>query len=423
MLVCVLSSNVQSEVYQWKDKHGKIHFSDKKPKDKIPIDRVEIKKNKNIPEFNEVKSKKPIYNFGRNNKTKKVRIVVIDIPVINVDKKGHNKTPVGIAYFGENCLLPTTMYIEDLADSYKFLVSEGYGGLDEGISDEMDRNNYYNKTTRPGFAIHEATKYGGYILEAEVNELNILSCYFNTKVKHVYRLRNDLKKIKWRNGKASKAYIKIHWKLKDAKNGRIVYSGNTEGSFDHWTNYINKHIHHSVLQTVKKATEVATRNLLSDERFVALIRTNPESSAKTKSKLLVRNNIHSISDLNSSGTVKKSKGLIGDAMQTAKLASVMNVIRNLKGSVSSYYLLNGQLPSRLSDLDINNPDKLTNPRLVKYYTVDEGGVIAVHLSNSFGNNAKLVFIPKTLDQIGLMQWKCHGNLSEKILSNLNCRSF
>lgn len=411
-IIGFLSINAHSEVYQWKDKYGKIHFSDKKPNNNVSADRVKIKKNKERLDYKEVIRQKPIYNYGRKGYRGGERLVVIDVPAINLDKKEQNKTPVGEAYFGAKCIVPTTMYLEDLADSYKFLISEGTGGLDQGIKIEMDRNNYYSKATRSGFAKHLARNHGGYLLESEINELIILSCYYNSKLEHVYRYRNDLKKIRWRNSKASKAYLKIRWNLTDISNGQILFTGETEGSFDHWTNYLDKHINHSISQTVSEAAQVATGNLLSDKRFVALI------NAQTNRG----NNIHSVTDIDSSGQVEKSKGFIGNAIDTAKLASVMLVINNIKNSVTSYYMLNGKLPGRLSDIDMDFSDDLTNSSLVKFYTLDEEGVIAVRLSEQFGNSAMLVFVPNVRDQVGMVQWKCHGNLNKSILSNLNCNS-
>lgn len=421
LLLMLMSTNVFSEVYQWKDEFGNIHFSDKKPEQAISADRVEIKENKGRFEYKAVEVKKPIYNFGRKPYQKGEKIVVIDTPVIKLDKKGHKKTPVGEAFFGGNCVSPTTMYIEDLADSYKFLVSEGYSGLDTAIADEMERSNYSRRTARSGFAKHEATKLAGYLLETEINDLIIRSCYFNTRLKHVYRYRNDLKKIKWRNNTVSKAYVKVRWELKDVVDGRIVYSGETEGSFDHWTNYIDKHISHSILQTVKKATQMATQNLLSDERFVALIRTRPSKSIKHKSP--ASDTIHSLTDMQSGQKAPVSRGFIGNAMDTAKLTAVMSIMSSLKISTTEYYMMNGRFPERLSDIHIDNPDEFTDLELVKYYSIEQGGIVAARLANRFGENAKLVFIPKPLNQIGLIEWSCRGNLHKSVLARLNCKSF
>ncbi len=421
LILILLSTNVFSEVYQWKDEFGNIHFSDKKPEQAISADRVEIKENKGRFEYKAVEAKKPIYNFGRKPYQKGEKVVVIDTPVIKLDKKGHRKTPVGEAFFGGNCVSPTTMYIEDLADSYQFLVSEGYNGLDTAIADEMERSNYSRRTARSGFAKHEATKLGGYLLETEINELIIRSCYFNTRLKHVYRFRNDLKKIKWRNSTVSKAYVNVRWKLKDVSDGRILYAGESEGSFDHWTDYIDKHISHSILQTVKKATQLATQNLLSDERFVALIRTQSSNTVKTKRH--AADSIHSLTDMPASKDAPVSRGFIGNAMDTAKLTAVMSVMSSLKISTTEYYMMNGRFPERLSDIHIDNPDEFTDQELVKYYSIEQGGIIAARLANRFGKNAKLVFIPKALNQIGLIEWSCRGNLHKSVLARLNCKSF
>lgn len=109
-------------------------------------------------------------------------------------------------------------------------------------------------------------------------------------------------------------------------------------------------------------------------------------------------------------------------VRTAQLTEVYSLLMPIKMTMTEYYMLNGEWPSSLAQINLK-PDDMTDGQYLDKVRLGDDGRILAYLSRTFGKNKLLSLAPKSI--MGGMQtrWECTTNVILKGsmgLSSLKC---
>jgi len=109
-------------------------------------------------------------------------------------------------------------------------------------------------------------------------------------------------------------------------------------------------------------------------------------------------------------------------VRSAQVAQVYSLIQPLKITMTQHYMINGEWPSSLKQINLN-PEEMTDGQYLDKVRLGRNGQILAYLSDTFGKNKLLSLTPKSI--MGGMQtrWDCTTNLNTKGLHglpNLKC---
>ncbi len=109
-------------------------------------------------------------------------------------------------------------------------------------------------------------------------------------------------------------------------------------------------------------------------------------------------------------------------LRTAQLSQVYSLLQPLKMTMTEHYMMNGQWPSSLKQINLK-PEEMTDGQYLNKVRLGKNGQIFAFLSNTFGKDKFLSLTPKSI--MGGMQtrWECTTNLNTKGLqgyTNINC---
>jgi len=110
-------------------------------------------------------------------------------------------------------------------------------------------------------------------------------------------------------------------------------------------------------------------------------------------------------------------------VRTAQLTEVYSLLMPIKMTMTEYYMLNGEWPSSLEQINLK-PDDMTDGQYLDKVRLGDNGRILAFLSHTFGKNKLLSLAPKSI--MGGMQtrWECTTNVNLKGtmgLSTLKCK--
>lgn len=98
-----------------------------------------------------------------------------------------------------------------------------------------------------------------------------------------------------------------------------------------------------------------------------------------------------------------------------RLASVLSSLSPIKIRVIEYYYNTGVWPQKLKDIDLDK-DEMTSREINTIVLGDEGGIYA-YLDEQFGEDKKVVLMPKRVMGGTSVEWECFANFSDKKLAN------
>lgn len=91
----------------------------------------------------------------------------------------------------------------------------------------------------------------------------------------------------------------------------------------------------------------------------------------------------------------------------SRLVNVISLLTPIKFEMQQYYMMNGAWPEKPQDMGYN-PDNLKSAD-IKEVLFGDGGAIVATLSNSFGNDKRVVLAPKLVMDGTSMEWQCMAN--------------
>lgn len=109
-------------------------------------------------------------------------------------------------------------------------------------------------------------------------------------------------------------------------------------------------------------------------------------------------------------------------VRTAQITQVYSLLQPLKITMTQHYMMNGEWPSSLEQINLK-PEEMTDGQYLDKVRLGRNGNIFAYLSDTFGKNKYLSLTPKSI--MGGMQtrWDCTTNINTKSLqqlSNIQC---
>lgn len=162
------------------------------------------------------------------------------------------------------------------------------------------------------------------------------------------------------------------------------------------------------------------------ERALAM---KPAMSSRSSSNQPVQNQPRSANvPLQASAQLPPSMPVMNTApdysgyVRTAQITQVYSLLQPLKMTLTQHYMMNGEWPSSLEQVNLK-PEEMTDGQYLDKVRLGRNGNIFAYLSDTFGKDKYLSLTPKSI--MGGMQtrWDCTTNLSTKglqQLSNIKC---
>lgn len=388
-----------SEIYKWTDKEGKIHFSQKKPKQSTSLESLKANNNN---AFKGVALLKPIKNSISIN----LRHILVVRPDLFWRLKTSNKKAITY-YFGGDCVSPVKKSFIDMKAHQTYLLPRVLSLIDYIVKPIVKLNYSVSSSRLKPLKDNTARYEQPLILEFLLDDIKYDLCATNLSRQYRGHLKlnsgSDPFDFSDSEYKRRRAVIKIKWRLMEPNSGKVLFNGSTSGSANDW----NADIQKFKLNTIKTAMENATSNLFADPNFVKSL--TPKSGFKHKmlkskdtSKVIENKSFDSISDLFNSNAIKK-----------AEFVKVLSRISPLKIMVTEYYMMENEWPLRLSDIAVTRVG-LFDENTVSSVEFDYDGSIVLTLdSQKFGSNAKLSLTPKYHESGGRVEWRCLTSLEKE----------
>ena len=251
--LALFSQGTCAEIYRWVDENGKVRFSDRPPvaagDKRGNVSTVDIKSTSGLKS---VHQSTPLQYKGKGP----ARAVLFDGLSIKLPDANLRDVRIGNEFTGSSCT-------QRKAELYwtTGLVDVGDFRAQRAIVNEFAQAGYRLRASIRGE--YHAGAPEEYSLTGTLTALRVNTC----KPKKVYA------------GKSSAAaYVKIDWRLTDKLQRREIFQIGTEGSFDGMRGIQSRD---GLSTAVRRAYVVATRNLLAERDFVALLSNHAKREAMT----------------------------------------------------------------------------------------------------------------------------------------------
>ncbi len=110
-------------------------------------------------------------------------------------------------------------------------------------------------------------------------------------------------------------------------------------------------------------------------------------------------------------------------VRTAQLTEVYSLLMPIKMTMTEYYMLNGEWPSRFEQINLK-AEEMTDGQYLDSVRLGDAGRIVAYLSKTFGKNKLLSLAPKSIMGGTQTRWECTTNVNIRGsmgLSSLNCK--
>ncbi len=99
-------------------------------------------------------------------------------------------------------------------------------------------------------------------------------------------------------------------------------------------------------------------------------------------------------------------------VRAAQLAEVYSLLMPIKMTMTEYYMLNGEWPSSLDQINLK-AEEMTDGRYLEKVRLGDDGRIYAYLSETFGKNRLLSLAPKSIMGGTQTRWECSTNVNIK----------
>lgn len=391
------------EVYKWKDKDGKLHYSEKKPTTEVDVRSVDLNNGK---QFSEIENPPAIKATNKNN-----RHIVIVRPDSFWDVKNSQQMTTTY-FFGGDCVSGTDVSFQDMKENHPSILPRINQLVDYVIKPIRQLDYSVSSSNKAPLFRNLARFEEPLVLRFEYNELQLHLCMFNlkqrTRASDKKRVRSEPFDFGVSDFSRRRATISLNWRLEDPKTGDIIYQSTTSGSANYWL----KDVHKYGLKVFKKAFENSTSNLFSKPEFIQYLQPNKKDSSALPSKI-------AIPKLEDQSLFDNMQGLLSSNVQKkSKFASVLGSIAPLKSMTVEYYLTHNAWPTRLSDIGVTSGG-IFDDQYVTDVQFDFDGAIVLSLNESeFEKNAMLSLQPEVRMGGAAIDWQCLTNLDDSYYNNI-----
>ncbi len=387
---------LSGEIYKWKDKNGKIHYSEKKPENTDSVESVDADHDK---AFNPVKTSQGINNSQQNNQ----RHIVVVRPD-NFWQLTNPQQRTTAYYFGGDCVSPISASFLEMQENHQSLLPRNNNVIDY-VVDSIYRLNYSVSSSMKKPLYNNLARFE----DPVVLRFRLENLVYHLCVENLRRQYRNHKKIQAGSNpfdfsisefRKRRATVTLGWTLHDASSGKQLYQGTTAGSADYW----DKDVIKFRLRVIKKAIENATSNLLSERNFIEQLL--PSSNWGKSKKIAIpkrkdKGLLDSIGDIFASNAVRKTE-----------FAKVIAATSPLKIMLTEYYMAQGSWPKSLTDIQVSRTE-LFAQNSVENVQIDYDGAIVLSLdSQKFGDDATVSLQPEVFLGGGRIDWQCITNLDE-----------
>lgn len=395
------------ELYKWKDKKGVVHYSEKKPENdddaETQVSVIEVEKQ---TKFIHVDTLKAIRKHPEIN-TRHIVLVKQD-PFWQLN---NDQSKVVTYYFGGDCVSPTSANFQQLVDNHKSILPSA-SRVSNSIIKAIHQLDYsatasFRKPLKNHLARHDKALTLWFKLVA----LDLHLCK-----KNLSHRRNRGKRIQMGfdpfdyvvgNYNRRKAGVTLEWKLQDSLTGKIIYTGKTSGTANHWQKNIDKF----KLTTIQQALQNSLYNLFSQSELVDLLTDmTPAKPRIPKARKIRAAKEPGIFDQLSDMFISKAK-------ERAAFANVISKVQPLKIMVTEYYVTQGRWPESFQNIGIS-PSQLSEENYIVNIEIDYDGTLIINLdSANFESNSSILLTPQTTLAGTSINWLCRSNLPSSYLGN------
>ncbi len=397
----VLCTNLSAEqkLYKWIDKDGKVHYSDKPPKQTLDY------QSETLAGINSVRQVNQLNAVYASNKLNHVFYWLLLKPSI-LSEALTSQYQVGWYHFGHDCVSPTALKTENiLKDSIHHGFFPSATQLSNNISQAFYNLGYSVKSTRMNSLKHDTQADRSWVLEAQIVDLDLRVCEKNLPSRKKIQSGYDPLTFSAYGFKSQQVYLKVHWRLINYRQEQIAFDGFSEASINDWTD--NKR----VSDTLINGMEQAVKQLSADAKFqqaLSIIKPAPSSSS-----IMPKPSLEKTESNDSSFS-------FAHFSQRAKLAKVMTFSSTLKVYVLEHYMSQGEWPQNAMLMKWGMDQEVLNDALIEQIQLDSDGAINLFLdSATFGSKTQLRLIPK--DKGATVLWRCETNFSESLASTIQCK--
>lgn len=273
LLAVSLPATVSAKIYKWVDDNGKVHYTDKPPKDQNKVNKEEI----NIKLQQDTGSKgllgttsaidlKPIPYTG-STEARRVRLEKL---VIDLDDDNGGKHIIGKEYTGATCRPSGGGFTWSQGRAQ--IKGEAYA---QGFNQELKENKYSVEDNADQLFAEQKQDSAELSIAAVITKMEVNRC------RHQRRTNNSAVKI---NEKVA-SYLKVKWTIFDILERKVIKEITTEGS-DSGLYDISIGDGPKVSRT--KSFKNATRNLLAQKEFVELLNPSNDKVVQKQSKVITK---------------------------------------------------------------------------------------------------------------------------------------
>ncbi|MDH3632563.1 MAG: pilin [Gammaproteobacteria bacterium] len=256
-IFALASLDSQAELFKWVDENGKIHYSDKKPDEKIDS-KVIPKKNKSAGDYQQATSAalKPIIRPYEKTARK---LHLLDTRYLWKKESEVNQTSkIGVYHTGKGCTTRGAINTPDVFVHHRSLFPDE-SRLAHQINKIINGLDYESEKTEKYRLLGRLKKTGGLSLHAEIIAMNLNTCAPN--IRKSERLK-PIDKISASRFTKNRVRLQVNWQLKTNRDQDVIYEAVTPGNYNGWNQSS------SSSTAIKNALESAVLTLFSDRDFI-----------------------------------------------------------------------------------------------------------------------------------------------------------
>jgi hypothetical protein len=391
------------EIYKWRDKDGKLHYSEKKPEIEQEVRSLDVNSGK---KFVEVENDKPLRSTIANS-----RHIVIVRPENFWDISQPSKMTTSY-FLGGDCVSGVSVSFQDMKDNHPYILPRMNQLVDYVIKPIQQLDYSVSSSNKSPLARNLARYEDPLVLRFDYSALQLHLCLFNlkqrTRTNGKKRVRSEPFDFSVSDYNRRRANMEVSWRLEDPNTRSVLYQSTTSGSANYWLRDIHKY----KLKVFKEAFKNSTNNLFADPKFIQLLNPSEKRARKSPKKIAIpklkeRGLFESLQNQLASNTQKKSK-----------FANVLASVSPLKMMTVEYYLSRDEWPKRLSDIGVTRTG-MFDDQYVKDIQFDFDGSIVLSLDeNEFEENAMLSLQPRMPAGGVRIDWQCLTNLDSSYYGDI-----
>ncbi len=254
LLLCsclLVLGQAHAQIYKWVDENGKVHYSDKKPRDQqVDVETEDIKTGNSLNGSVGGMPTVAIRSAIPYEKTTPSRTVKLDILKVALSGSEYNDVPIGSVYSGANCQNKRSDLVWTSGNTY--------------MDDRSNAQTLHKQFQLAGYSTDQTLSR----VELAGNRLQLKITMKELIIKKCARSNSRYGNSGFSESSSNDVYMQLNWELEDHLAQRVIYEKSTKGIYKGFSQVPRSN---GTTQTINRALAVATNNLLADQEFVSLL--------------------------------------------------------------------------------------------------------------------------------------------------------